>query len=130
MTKLPPNGGYRATCGFQTATLIYDATYWFCEKFLEARSRTAEQMLQTARSGRCNIAESSRAAGTSSQNESRLLHTARGSLEELLLDFEDYLRHHHLPQWAADSSEAIAVREVPQKHRESNPGASHLTNLT
>ena len=113
MTRLRPSGGYRGTASFETATIIYDGTYWFCEKFLDSRSRTVDQMVQAARSGRQNIAEGSRAAATSSQTELRLLNVARSSLEELLLDFEDYLRHRHLPLWAPDSPEALAVRRVP-----------------
>jgi len=113
MTKIRPSGGYRDTASFQAATIIYDATYWFCEKFLDPRSRTVDQMVQAARSGRQNIAEGSRASATSSQTELRLLNVARSSLEELLLDFEDYLRHRHLPQWKADSPEALAVRQIP-----------------
>jgi len=112
MTRFRPSGGYRTSCSFQTATLIYDATYWFCERFLSARSRTVDQMVQAARSGRQNIAEGSRASATSSQTELRLLNVARSSLEELLLDYEDFLRHRHLEQWTADSSEALAVRRV------------------
>lgn len=50
--RLRPSGGYRKTASFQTTTLIYDATVWFCEKFLDARSRTVDQMVQAARSGR------------------------------------------------------------------------------
>lgn len=113
--KLRPSGGYRKTASFQTATIIYDATWWFCEKFLDARSRTVDQMVQAARSGRQNIAEGSRAAATSSQTELRLLNVARASFEELLLDYEDFLRHRRLEQWAPDSSEALAVRDVPRK---------------
>jgi four helix bundle suffix protein len=113
--RLRPAGGYRSTGSFQTATLIYDATYWFCEKFLDPRSRTVDQMVQAARSGRQNIAEGSRAAATSSNTELRLLNVARASLEELLLDFEDYLFHRHLPQWAPGSKEALAVRAVGQQ---------------
>jgi hypothetical protein len=71
-----------------------------------------DQMVQAARSGRQNIAEGSRAAATSSQTELRLLNVARSSLEELLLDFEDYLRHRHLSQWSPDSPEVLAVRRV------------------
>jgi four helix bundle suffix protein len=127
MSKFRPSGGYRTTCSFQTATIIYDATYWFCEKYLDARSRTVDQMVQAARSGRQNIAEGSRAAATSSQTELRLLNVARSSLEELLLDYEDYLRHRHLAQWTADSPEALAVRRVPQKFKNDS---SNLTNLT
>lgn len=91
--KLRPSGGYRKAASFQTATLIYDATYWFCENFLGPRSRTVDQMVQAARSGRQNIAEGSRASATSSQTELRLVNVARASLEELLLDYEDFLRH-------------------------------------
>jgi four helix bundle suffix protein len=128
--RLRPSGGYRQAASFQTATLIYDATYWFCEKFLDPRSRLVDQMVQAARSGRQNIAEASRAAATSSQTELRLLNVARASLEELLLDFEDYLRHRHLPQWAADSPEARAVREVPFRFKRDRSDQSDLTNLT
>lgn len=123
--KLRPSGGYRSTASFQTATLIYDATVWFCEKFVDPRSRTADQMVQAARSGRQNIAEGSRASATSSQTELRLVNVARASLEELLLDYEDYLRHRHLPQWAPDSPEASTVRTVPARIRQDG---TDLTN--
>lgn len=112
MKKLRPSGGYRGTASFQTATIIYDATVWFCERFVSERSRTADQMVQAARSGRQNIAEGSRCSATSSQTELRLVNVARASLEELLLDYEDYLRHRRLSQWAPDSREALAVRAV------------------
>jgi len=125
--KLRPSGGYRKSAGFQTATLIYDATYWFCEKFIDSRSRTLDQMIQAARSGRQNIAEGSRAAATSSQTELRLINVARASLEELLLDFEDYLRHRRLPMWTVSSMEAQAVREVPKRFKRDQ---SDLTDLT
>ncbi len=130
MTKIRPSGGYRATASFQTATLIYDATYWFCEKFLDPHSRMTDQMVQAARSGRQNIAEGSRAAATSSQTELRLLNVARASLEELLLDFEDYLRHRRFTQWALDSTEARAVRDLPRKFREDRTNPSDPTDPT
>jgi four helix bundle suffix protein len=130
MSKLRPSGGYRTTCSFQTATILYDATYWFCEKFLDSRSRTVDQMVQAARSGRQNIAEGSRAAATSSQTELRLLNVARSSLEELLLDYEDFLRHRHLAQWTPDAPEALVVRQVPRKFKRDQPDPSDLTNLT
>jgi four helix bundle suffix protein len=128
--KLRPSGGYRQSASFQTATLIYDATYWFCERFLDSRSRTVDQMVQAARSGRQNIAEGSRAAATSSQTELRLVNVARASLEELLLDYEDYLRHRRLPQWAPDSPEASAVRAVPRAFKRDRSDQSDLTDLT
>ena len=126
--KMRPTGGYRKTASFQVATVIYDATWWFCEQFLDARSRMADQMVQAARSGRQNIAEGSRAAATSSQTELRLLNVARASLEELLLDYEDFLRHRHLAQWELDSSEATAVRSVPTEYKKKNQ--TDLTDLS
>jgi len=131
--RLRPSGGYRTTASFQTATLIYDATYWFCEKYLDSRSRTVDQMVQAARSGRQNIAEGSRAAASSSQTELRLMNVARASLEELLLDYEDYLRHRRLPLWPADCPEASAVRSVPQRWRsqqKDQPDPSDLTDIS
>jgi four helix bundle suffix protein len=126
--KLRPSGGYRKTASFQTATLIYDATYWFCEKFLDPRSRTVDQMVQAARSGRQNIAEGSRASATSSQTELRLVNVARASLEELLLDYEDYLRHRRLPLWLPDGPEASEVRTVPRNFRKDPSDQSDLTD--
>ncbi len=117
MGKIRSSGGYRDLRTFQITTVIYDATYWFCERFVDSRSRTVDQMMQAARSGRQNIAEGSRASATSSQTELRLVNVARASLEELLLDFEDYLRHRRLPQWHPDSREAMAVRHVGQQAR-------------
>lgn len=116
--RLRPSGGYRQLRSFQATTVIYDATVSFCERFVDARSRTVDQMVQAARSGRQNIAEGSRAAATSSQTELRLVNVARASLDELLLDYEDYLRQNNKRQWAKDDPEAQAVREVGRKqHR-------------
>jgi restriction system protein len=117
MAKIRPSGGYRDLRSFQIATIIYDATYWFCERFMDPRTRMSDQMVQAARSGRQNIAEGSRASATSSHTELRLVNVARSSLEELLLDYEDYLRHRRLPQWAPDSPEALAVRRVEKNDR-------------
>jgi restriction system protein len=128
--KLRPSGGYRKTASFQTATLIYDATYFFCEKFLDPRSRMVDQMIQGARSGRQNIAEGSRASATSSQTELRLVNVARSSLDELLLDYEDYLRQRKLPQWHPDSREAMEVRTVPEIWKKDRSDRSDLTDLT
>jgi len=105
-------GGYRHLRSFQVTTLIYDGTVAFCERFIDGRSRTHDQMVQAARSGRQNIAEGNRAGGTSSKSELHLTNVARASLEELLLDFEDYLRQRRLPQWDKDSPEAKAIRAV------------------
>ncbi len=112
--RLRPSGGYRKLRSFQVTTLIYDSTVAFCERFLNPRSRTVDQMVQAARSGRQNIAEGSRASATSSQTELRLVNVARASLDELLLDYEDFLRQRGLRQWAKDDSEAKTVRRLGQ----------------
>ena len=110
--RLRPSGGYRQLRSFQVATIIYDATVAFCERFVDRRSRTVDQMVQAARSGRQNIAEGSRASATSSQTELRLVNVARSSLDELLLDYEDFLRQRRLVLWGKDTPEARKVREV------------------
>ena len=110
--RLRPSGGYRTMRSFQVATIIFDATVSFCARFLDKRSRTVDQMVQAARSGRQNLAEGSRASATSSQTELFLVNVARASLEELLLDYEDYLRQHGWRQWGKNDSEARAVRAV------------------
>jgi four helix bundle protein len=88
--RLRPSGGYRKLRSFQTTTVIYDATVSFCDRFMDKRSRIVDQTVQAARSGRQNIAEGSRATATSSQTELRLINVARASLDELLLDYEDF----------------------------------------
>jgi len=104
------HGGYRKLRSFQTAQMIYDATVIFCERFIERTSRTRDQMIQAARSGVQNIAEGSMASATSKKTELKLTSVARASLEELLLDYEDFLRQRGLRLWAKDSPEAMGVR--------------------
>src|SRR3954453_23517026 len=110
--RLRPSGGYRKLRSFQVATIIYDATVSFCGRFLDKRSRTVDQMVQAARSGRQNIAEGSRASAISSNTELRLVNIARASLDELLLDYEDFLRQRGQRQWDKNDREARAVRAV------------------
>lgn len=107
---IPPHGGYRRLRAFQVAELIYDATQVFCDRFIPKNSRTHDQMVQAARSGRQNIAEGSVGSATSKKGELKLTNIARASLEELRLDYEDFLRQRGLRQWAKDSPEALAVR--------------------
>ena len=95
---IPKHGGYRSLKSFQVAQLAYDVTVLFCEKFVPGRSRTHDQMVQAARSGVQNIAEGSQASGTSKKMELKLTSVARASLEELRLDYEDFLRQRGLPQ--------------------------------
>jgi restriction system protein len=108
--RLRPSGGYRKLRSYQVATVVYDGTVSFCDRFVDKRSRTHDQMVQAARSGGKNIAEGSRAAATTSQTELRLVNVARASLEELLLDYEDFLRQHGKRQWDKNDPEALAVR--------------------
>lgn len=107
---IPPHGGYRDLRGFQVAQIVYDATLVFCDRFVNKKSHTHDQMVQAARSGRQNIAEGSMASGTFKKTELKLVGVARASLEELLLDYEDFLRQRGLRQWDKDSAEALAVR--------------------
>src|SRR5512136_359121 len=107
---IPPHGGYRNLRSFQCAQLVYDATVVFCNRFVDKRSRTHDQMVQAARSGVQNIAEGSRASATSKKTELKLTGVARASLEELLLDYEDFLRQRGLRLWNKESPEALAVR--------------------
>ena len=111
---LRPHGGYRRLRSFQVAEIIYDATVAFCDRFVDKRSRTHDQMVQAARSGRQNIAEGSRASGTSSQTELRLVGVARASLDELLLDYEDFLRQRRLTIWSKDDPRSLKVRAIGQ----------------
>jgi len=99
---IPKHGGYRKLKSFQVAQLVYDLTVRFCDRYLDRRSRTVDQMVQAARSGVQNIAEGSMASGTSKKTELKLTNVARASLEELLLDYEDFLRQRGLPQWPPD----------------------------
>src|SRR3990167_6780650 len=113
---IPAHGGYRTLLSFQTATLVYDLTVEFCKTYMTYKTnkshRTVDQMIQAARSGRQNIAEGSQASGTSKKTELKLMNVARASLEELLLDYEDFLRQRNLRLWAKDSAEAKAVRDL------------------
>ena len=99
---IPKHGGYRKLKSFQVAQLIYDITVRFCDRYIEKRSRTHDQMVQAARSGVQNIAEGSQASGTSKKTELKLTNVARASLEELRLDYEDFLRQRGLPIWDRD----------------------------
>ena len=96
---IPPHGGYRNLKSFQVAQLIYDVTVRFCDRYINQRSRTHDQMVQAARSGVQNIAEGSQASGTSKKMELKLTNVARASLEELKLDYEDFLRQQDLALW-------------------------------
>lgn len=96
---IPKHGGYRKLKSFQVAQVIYDVTVRFCDRYISKCSRTHDQMVQAARSGVQNIAEGSQASGTSKKTELKLTNVARASLEELILDYEDFLRQRGLAIW-------------------------------
>lgn len=108
---IPKHGGYRKLKSFQVAQLVYDVTVRFCDRYIGKRSRTHDQMVQAARSGVQNIAEGSQASGTSKKFELKLTSVARASLEELRLDYEDYLRHRELPLWPIDDPRRLMLVE-------------------
>ena len=125
---IPPHGGYRKLKSYQSAEIVYDLTVKFCERYIDrshGTNRTYDQMVQAARSGKQNIAEASQASGTSKKTELKLMNVARASLEELLLDYEDFLRQRNLQQWKKEDFKATAVRKLAY---ESN--RSYKTYLT
>ncbi|NBR84936.1 MAG: four helix bundle protein [Verrucomicrobia bacterium] len=109
---LQKTGNYRALHAYRKAEVLYDYTFRFCERFLATGDRTRDQMIQAARSGKQNIAEGSKASVTSTETEIKLMNVARASLEELLLDYQDFLRVRDFPQWEKDSKEALYARKL------------------
>jgi four helix bundle suffix protein len=109
---IPPHGGYAKLSSYRKTQIIYDATVRFCDRFIDKKSRTHDQMVQAARSGNKNIAEGSRLSGTSKEAEIKLTNVARGSLEELLGDYQDYLRQHGHSLWEKNSEQALYVRKL------------------
>ena len=125
---IPPYGGYRKLRSFQTAQLVYDVTVVFCNRFVDKHSRTRDQMVQAARSSVQNIAEGSMASATSKKSELKLTGVARASLEELLLDYEDFLRQRGLRIWDKNSPEALAVRKKYQSDQSDRPDQSDTSD--
>ncbi len=109
---IDPHGGFRNLKSYQMSEIVYDATVAFCDRWIGRRSRTHDQMVQAARSGKQNIAEGSMASGTSKKFELRLVSVARASLEELLLDYQDFLRQRDLPLWGKNHPNAQKIRKL------------------
>jgi four helix bundle suffix protein len=112
---IPPHGGYAGLVAYQKALIVFQGTTRFCERFLEKRDRTVDQMTQAARSGKQNIVEGSKVSGTSKEAEIKLLNVARSSLEELLEDYRDFLRKRKLSAWSKNGREALFVRKLARK---------------
>lgn len=109
---IPPHGGYAGLLSYQKAEIVYDATVYFCDRFIDRRSRTHDQMVQAARSGKQNIIEGSQASGTSKETEIKLTNVGRASLEELLADYRDFLRTRGLGEWPRDHPYAQHLRAL------------------
>jgi len=112
---IPPHGGYKKLLSYQKAKIVYDATKYFCARFLNKRDRTYDQMVQAARSGKQNIIEGSLASGTSKKTEIKLTNVARASLEELLEDYRDFLREKKLEEWHREHPFARRLGELNRR---------------
>lgn len=124
---LPKKGNYRKLIVYQKAECIYDITFYFANKYLVAKKdRTVDQMVQSARSAKQNIAEGSAASATSSETELKLMGVARASMKELLTDYEDYLRTRNLTIWALDDERTRQTQAFCTKH---NKSADYITNI-
>ncbi|MBD5252933.1 MAG: four helix bundle protein [Barnesiella sp.] len=116
-TFLPKGGGYRNLRVYKLAEIIHDLTFIFTEKYIERGNRTKDQMIQAARSGKQNIAEGSEASVTSKETEIKLTNVAKASLEELLIDFEDYLRQHGFEKWDKDHPRLALMKTYVRSRR-------------
>ena len=119
---IPQHGGYKRLLSYQKAEIVFDATVSFCDRFIDKRSRTHDQMVQAARSGKQNIIEGSMPSATSKEMEIKLTNVARASLEELLADYRDFLRKGQFEEWPKDHPYSQRLRELNRK-----PGANYET---
>lgn len=109
---IPKHGGYRKLKSYQKAEIIYDGTIYFTKRFFRSNDRTVDQMVQAARSGKQNIAEASMASATSKETEIKLTNVARASLEELRIDYEDFVRKNNYHIWDMDHELVSRLREL------------------
>ena len=119
---IPAHGGYRKLRSYQKAQIVFDATIFFCARFLNKRDRTVDQMVQAARSGKQNIVEASQASGTSKEMEIKLTNVARASLAELEEDYQDFLRTHRLLEWPPEHPYSQRLRALNR-----TPNATYAT---
>jgi four helix bundle protein len=119
---IPKHGGYRNLITYQKSEIIYDGTVYFTKRFFRKYDGTIDQIIQAARSGKQNIAEASMASATSKETEIKLTKVARASLEELLIDYEDFLRTNHLNKWEKDNRLSLRFSELNR-----TPNASYQT---
>ena len=119
---IPKHGGYQKLLSYKKAEIIYDGTVYFCKRFFTKNDRTTDQMIQAARSGKQNIAEGSMASGTSKETEIKLTNVARSSLEELLIDYKDFLRIRHMNEWEKTHPYVLRLQELNK-----NPDGNYET---
>jgi four helix bundle suffix protein len=119
---IPPHGGYESLLSYQKSKIVYDGTVRFCDRFIDRRDRTRDQMIQAARSGKQNIIEGSQASGMSKETEIKLTSVARASLEELLEDYRDYLRVRRIEEWGREHAYTQRLRQLNRQ-----PGVSYET---
>ena len=119
---IPKHCGYQDLLSYQKAEIVFDATQYFCKRFIKVSDRTYDQMVQAARSGKQNIAEGSQASATSKKTELFLTNVARSSLEELLIDYRDFLRTHALEEWNRDHPYTQRLRKLNRQ-----PGTNYET---
>ncbi|MBM6993782.1 MAG: four helix bundle protein [Prevotella sp.] len=129
-TFLRQKGGYRDLRAYQASVIIYDITFFFTEHFLSRGDRTVDQMVQAARSGKQNIAEGSEAATTSAGTEIKLTNVAKASLEELLIDYEDYLRVRGRALWTLENPRLQRMRDYARSERIMEEYPALLPRLT
>lgn len=116
---LPHGGSYKNLIAYQKAECVYDVTFYFAHHYLEKGDRTIDQMVQAARSGKQNIAEGAAAGNTSKETEIKLTNVAKASLQELLVDYEDFLRMRGLKQWQPDDARLAQTKRACAAHNDS-----------
>ncbi|WP_278818805.1 four helix bundle suffix domain-containing protein [Leyella stercorea] len=116
---LPHGGSYKNLIAYQKAECVYDVTFYFAHHYLEKGDRTIDQMVQAARSGKQNIAEGAAAGNTSKETEIKLTNVAKASLQELLVDYEDFLRVRGLKQWQPDDARLAQTKRACAAHNDS-----------
>ena len=116
---LPHGGSYKNLIAYQKAECVYDVTFYFAHHYLEKSDRTIDQMVQAARSGKQNIAEGAAAGNTSKETEIKLTNVAKASLQELLVDYEDFLRVRGLKQWQPDDERLAQAKRACAAHNDS-----------
>ncbi|MFA7343854.1 MAG: four helix bundle suffix domain-containing protein [Terrimicrobiaceae bacterium] len=119
---IPPHGGYQKLLAYQKSVVVYDATLHFCDRFVDKKSRTHDQMVQAARSGKQNILEGSEASATSKETEIKLTNVARASQKELLEDYRDFMRNCNIKEWKPDHPYALRLRRLNR-----TPDANYAT---